>query len=171
MKLPKATEKIEQSITETLTYFRFPRKYCRRIRTNSALERIMKEIRRRARVVGLPGWQLSPDALCCPTQVSCRKQMGTASLPECGPAQGSIAGRGYGGERLRNRRALPRKKRKILYTTILPISTQHGSGGQARIPMACCASTYQGNQPHARFKHNLTKGIDQPENRPRKCLG
>ncbi len=52
MKLPKAAEKIEQSIGETLTYYRFPREHWRRIRTNNALERIMKEIRRRTKVVG-----------------------------------------------------------------------------------------------------------------------
>ncbi len=52
MKLPKAAEKIEQSISETLTYYQYPRAHWRRIRTNNALERIMKEIRRRTRVVG-----------------------------------------------------------------------------------------------------------------------
>jgi putative transposase len=52
MKLPKAAEKIEQNIQETLTYYRYPREHWRRIRTNNALERIMKEIRRRTRVVG-----------------------------------------------------------------------------------------------------------------------
>uniref|UniRef100_UPI001FAE9F8E transposase n=1 Tax=Geotalea sp. SG265 TaxID=2922867 RepID=UPI001FAE9F8E len=34
------------------TYYDFPREYRIRIRTNNALERIMKEIRRRTRVVG-----------------------------------------------------------------------------------------------------------------------
>jgi transposase-like protein len=52
MRLPKAAEKVEQSIVETLTYYRFPREHWQRIRTNNALERIMKEIRRRTKVVG-----------------------------------------------------------------------------------------------------------------------
>lgn len=52
MKLPKAADKIEQSLVETLTYYQFPREHWRRIRTNNALERIMKEIRRRTKVVG-----------------------------------------------------------------------------------------------------------------------
>jgi transposase-like protein len=52
MRLPQAAEKIEQSIAETLTYYCFPRQHWRRIRTNNALERIMREIRRRTRVVG-----------------------------------------------------------------------------------------------------------------------
>ncbi len=38
MKLPRAAEKIEQSITETLTYYQYPRAHWRRIRTNNALE-------------------------------------------------------------------------------------------------------------------------------------
>ena len=51
-KLPKAAEKVKQGIEQTLTYYRFPQKHWRRIRTNNGLERIMKEIRRRTRVVG-----------------------------------------------------------------------------------------------------------------------
>ena len=37
---------------ETLTYYAFPEEHWRRIRTNNPLERIMREIRRRTRVVG-----------------------------------------------------------------------------------------------------------------------
>lgn len=52
MKLKEAAKKVQDSISETLTYFDFPREHRIRIRTNNALERIMKEIRRRTRVVG-----------------------------------------------------------------------------------------------------------------------
>ncbi|MGE0917006.1 IS256 family transposase [Trichlorobacter lovleyi] len=52
MKLREAAKKVQDSIAETLTYFDFPREHRIRIRTNNALERIMKEIRRRTRVVG-----------------------------------------------------------------------------------------------------------------------
>ena len=52
MKLPKAAERVESGIAETLTYYHFPREHWRRIRTNNALERIMREIRRRTKVVG-----------------------------------------------------------------------------------------------------------------------
>jgi putative transposase len=45
-------KKVQESIIETLTYFDFPREHRIRIRTNNALERIMKEIRRCTRVVG-----------------------------------------------------------------------------------------------------------------------
>lgn len=37
---------------ETLTYMAFPREHWSRIRTNNMLERVMREIRRRTRVVG-----------------------------------------------------------------------------------------------------------------------
>jgi transposase-like protein len=51
-KLTRAAELIEESIGETLTYYAFPDGHWRKIRTNNPLERIMKEIRRRTRVVG-----------------------------------------------------------------------------------------------------------------------
>lgn len=52
MKLKVAAELVEQKIGETLTYYQFPPSHWVRIRTNNPLERIMKEIRRRTRVVG-----------------------------------------------------------------------------------------------------------------------
>lgn len=51
-KLPKAAELVERVIAETLTYYSYPASHWRRIRTNNPLERIMREIRRRTRVVG-----------------------------------------------------------------------------------------------------------------------
>ncbi len=39
-------------IIETFTYYDFPKAHWVRIRTNNPLERIMREIRRRTRVVG-----------------------------------------------------------------------------------------------------------------------
>ena len=52
LKLPAAAKKVEDSILETLTYYQFPKSHQLRIRTNNPLERIMREIRRRTRVVG-----------------------------------------------------------------------------------------------------------------------
>ena len=52
MRLGRAAELVEQSIEETLTYYRFPDNHWIRIRTNNPLERIIREIRRRTRVVG-----------------------------------------------------------------------------------------------------------------------
>jgi len=52
MKLKEAAKKIEDSVEETLTYMAFPFKHWTRIRTNNAIERLNREIRRRTRVVG-----------------------------------------------------------------------------------------------------------------------
>jgi len=51
-KLAQAAKKLEDSIHETLTYYDFPSEHWRRIRTNNPLERILREVRRRTRVVG-----------------------------------------------------------------------------------------------------------------------
>lgn len=51
-KLGKAAELVEAHIDETLSYYRFPDSHWLKIRTNNPLERIMREIRRRTRVVG-----------------------------------------------------------------------------------------------------------------------
>ena len=52
MKLRAAAKTVEEGIRETLTYTSFPREHWRSIRTNNPMERIMREIRRRTRVVG-----------------------------------------------------------------------------------------------------------------------
>ncbi len=52
MRLREAASRVEEGIDETLTFYGFPAQHWRRIRTNNPLERIMREIRRRTRVVG-----------------------------------------------------------------------------------------------------------------------
>jgi len=52
LRLKKAAGIVRDGIEETLSYMSFPGEYWRRIRTNNPLERIMREIRRRTRVVG-----------------------------------------------------------------------------------------------------------------------
>jgi transposase-like protein len=52
MKLAKAAGIVEEGVGETLSYMAYPREHWTRIRTNNPLERIMREIRRRTRVVG-----------------------------------------------------------------------------------------------------------------------
>jgi len=52
MKLGKAAQIVREGVAETLSYMRFPPEHWRQIRTNNPLERIMREIRRRTRVVG-----------------------------------------------------------------------------------------------------------------------
>ena len=51
-RMRKAADLVEQSVTETLSYYAFPEPHWRRVRTNNPLERIIREIRRRTRVVG-----------------------------------------------------------------------------------------------------------------------
>ena len=52
MKLTKAAGKVDEYITETLTYMSFPEQHWTRIRTNNTLERLNREIKRRTKVVG-----------------------------------------------------------------------------------------------------------------------
>ena len=52
IKLKKSARILREGIAETLSYHDFPREHHRSIRTNNMLERIMKELRRRTRVVG-----------------------------------------------------------------------------------------------------------------------
>ena len=52
MRLARAAEIVESGIDETLSYYRMPSEHWRCLRTNNPLERLMREIRRRTRVVG-----------------------------------------------------------------------------------------------------------------------
>ncbi len=52
MKLAKAAEIVQNGIDETLSYYDLPPEHWRCLRTNNPLERLMREIRRRTRVVG-----------------------------------------------------------------------------------------------------------------------
>ena len=51
-KLRQAAQIVRKGIADTLTYYDFPDAHWRRIRTNNPLERILREVRRRTRVVG-----------------------------------------------------------------------------------------------------------------------
>ena len=52
MKLGQVADWVAETVEETLSYYAFPDEHWRRIHTNNPLERIMREIRRRTRVVG-----------------------------------------------------------------------------------------------------------------------
>jgi transposase-like protein len=52
LRLSRAAELVEMAVEETLAYYAFPEEHWRRTRTNNPLERILREIRRRTRVVG-----------------------------------------------------------------------------------------------------------------------
>lgn len=51
-RLERAARLVEKSVLETLSYMDFPDHHWTKLRTNNPLERIMREIRRRTRVVG-----------------------------------------------------------------------------------------------------------------------
>jgi transposase-like protein len=52
LRLYKAATLVREGIAETLAYMDFPREHWRSLKTNNMLERIMRELRRRTRVVG-----------------------------------------------------------------------------------------------------------------------
>ncbi len=90
-KLRSAARKVEDSIIETLTDYDFPGNHWRRIRTNNPPERIMKEIRRRTRVVGA-----FPD--------------GNSSIMLVGARLRHITGTKWGSEKYLNMRLLKEMK-------------------------------------------------------------
>jgi transposase-like protein len=52
LKLGAAAKLVEEKIDETLTYYAFPSQHWLKIRTNNPMERLLKEARRRTKVVG-----------------------------------------------------------------------------------------------------------------------
>lgn len=52
MRLGKAADLVESKIHETLAYYSFPQAHWIKLRTHNPMERIMREIRRRTKVVG-----------------------------------------------------------------------------------------------------------------------
>jgi transposase-like protein len=52
MKLGKAGTLVRDTVEQTLRYMHYPREHWTRLRTNNPLERVMKEIKRRTKVVG-----------------------------------------------------------------------------------------------------------------------
>jgi len=50
--LPTATETLVRHLEGSLTFYRFPERYWKHIRTSNVIERSFKEVKRRTRVVG-----------------------------------------------------------------------------------------------------------------------
>src|SRR6187455_3784148 len=75
-----AADLVERSVHETLTYYSFPDSHWQKSRTNYPLERIMREIRRRTRVVGA-----FPDGQSCLNLAAARLRYiaGTAWSAKC----------------------------------------------------------------------------------------
>ena len=76
-KMSKAADLVEQAVHEALIYYAFPDIHWQKIRTNNPLERIMREIRRRTRIVGA-----FPDGQSCLNLAAARLRYiaGKASL-------------------------------------------------------------------------------------------
>ena len=51
--LPAAVRVLKKGLEESLTYFRYPAKHWSRIRTNNPLERLLREVKRRLKVVSV----------------------------------------------------------------------------------------------------------------------
>ena len=79
-RMTAAADLVEGSVQETLSYYAFPDIHWQKIRTNNPLERIMKEIRRRTRVVGA-----FPDGQSCLNLAAARLRYiaGTAWSAKC----------------------------------------------------------------------------------------
>jgi putative transposase len=52
LKLGQAAEVVDHGLEETLSYYGFPSEHWRSLRTNNPLERVLKEVRRRTKVIG-----------------------------------------------------------------------------------------------------------------------
>lgn len=52
LKLGKAADVVANGLEETLSYYGFPSEHWRSLRTNNPLERVLKEVRRRTKVIG-----------------------------------------------------------------------------------------------------------------------
>ena len=97
MKLKEAAKKLEDGIAETLTYTDFPYEHWTRIRTNNAIERLNREIRRRTRVVGtFPDGNLALMLVCARlrhvagTQWGNKKYMNMKHLDNPGSCESDI---------------------------------------------------------------------------------
>ncbi len=88
MKLKTAAQRLREGIAETLSYYDFPSEHWRRIRTNNPLEHIIREVRRRTRVVGaFPDGRSALMLVAARLRYVASTPLGNASISEDGVAQ------------------------------------------------------------------------------------
>jgi putative transposase len=111
LKLRTAAELVEQKVDETMTYYAYPSTHWRQIRTNNPLERIIREIRRRTRVVGaFPDGHSALMLAAARLRHIASTKMGQAAIH----ADGSAAQpRKAGGSSLRTRSGATDSKQKV----------------------------------------------------------
>src|SRR5262249_25064100 len=85
LRLTRAAELVGAAVEETLTYYAFPEEHWRRIRTNNPLERILREIRRRTRVVGA-----FPDGQSALNLAAVRSSLSAVMTRRCGIVRASL---------------------------------------------------------------------------------
>jgi hypothetical protein len=118
LRLTTAAELATASFEETLSYYSFPEEHWRRIRTNNPLERVLREIRRRTRVVGaFPGRSIGSQPGRGTLTAYRRDRLVDQEILEHRAAEGPADERGHRG--LSQRRASPAqiKVRKNLDTS------------------------------------------------------
>jgi transposase-like protein len=82
MKLSAAAKLLEESIHETLTYY-YPSEHWLKLKTNNPMERLLKEARRRTKVVGaFPDGQLRTHAGGCQASTRVHNPLGHAEIYE-----------------------------------------------------------------------------------------
>ncbi|QVL35736.1 transposase [Aminirod propionatiphilus] len=93
MKLRKAATIVKDGCEETLSHFHFPSEQRKRLRTDNALERLNREIRRRTKVAGnFPDGESALMLVSARVRHVASTQWGKRSLPE----HGTLAGTGPG---------------------------------------------------------------------------
>ena len=78
MKLGSAAKKLQDGIEEALTYMDFPTQHWTRIQTNTTIERLNREIKRRTRAIGtFPDGQSALMLVCAKLRHVAGTQWGT----------------------------------------------------------------------------------------------
>jgi transposase-like protein len=84
MKLKEAAKKILEGVEETLAYTYFPYEHWLKIRTNNAIERVNREIRRRTRVAGcFPDGNSALMLVCARLRYVANSQWGNKKYMSC----------------------------------------------------------------------------------------